>query len=83
MSFDYLKQHARQMIRRHRLEKGWTFEDLESLSGVSRSTIYVAETGFRGRGLRMDTLRLLATALQIPIDTLMPLYFRARPEDFE
>ena len=56
-------------IARLRVERGWSLEDLESKSGVPKSTIHYLESG-RQRGTRVENLMGLAHAFGVTLDAL-------------
>jgi transcriptional regulator with XRE-family HTH domain len=57
-------------MRDVRMRRGFTQRDLAKAAGVSRSTVQLLERGEAGE-IRTETLRKLATALQVPTTTLM------------
>jgi transcriptional regulator with XRE-family HTH domain len=57
-------------IRALRVRRGWRQEDLGSAAGVSRSLVSRVERG-RLRGLPVDALDRLATALEARLDLLV------------
>jgi transcriptional regulator with XRE-family HTH domain len=58
-------------LRRLRLLRALTQEDLSDLSGIQSSTICRLETG--ARRARLSTIRALATALEVAPDAIADL----------
>lgn len=54
-----------QLIRRGRLERGWTARDLAARANVSEQTVYAAEAG--SRGTAVGTMMDLADLVGVPI----------------
>lgn len=69
-------------LKKARIEKGLTLRQLEEKSKVPRDTISKIEND--KRRANPLTLNKLANALEIPLDTLMPLStgYKANPENF-
>jgi len=63
-------------IREKRKERGMTLEELCVKAGISSSTpksrMWEIEKGVRGEGLRFGTLYVLAIALDVEVDELLP-----------
>ena len=57
-------------IKKHRLDNGWTLEQVAKKVGTNRSTISNYETGYRSP--RHDTLVVLPRMFNISIDDLFP-----------
>lgn len=54
-------------IRRLRLERGWSQEDLAGMAGISARTLQRAE---QGRGSSAETLKCLAAVLEVDLSQL-------------
>jgi predicted ATPase/DNA-binding XRE family transcriptional regulator len=67
------------LIRRYRLQAGITQEELAGRSGLSVRAISDLERSLR-TAPRMETLRMLASALELAPESRMSLFAAARPE---
>ena len=58
-------------IRKYRRQKGWSQEKLGEIVGFSQSKISKIERGERGDWDSLSDLRLIAKALEVPIEELV------------
>ena len=58
-------------VRKYRRQKGWSQEQLGAIVGFSQSKISKIERGERGDWDSLSDLRLIARALDVPIQELV------------
>ena len=58
-------------VRKYRRQKGWSQEQLGAIVGFSQSKISKIERGERGDWDSLSDLRLIAKALDVPIQELV------------
>lgn len=63
------------ILKQARLRKGWTMRDLEEQSKVTIKTISRLENGKQPASVK--TVSRLAKALEVEIETLLPLMYQA------
>lgn len=66
---DYDRKMLGRIIRRKRLEAGYTQEVLSGLAGISRSHLSIIEAG--ATSVTLDTLWQIAKALSIPLSNMI------------
>lgn len=59
-----------EQVRKHRLQRGWSQEDLAEHTGLHRTYIGSVERG--ERNVSLINIALLATTLQVPMIQLLP-----------
>ena len=65
-------------VRMYRKKKGWSQEQLGAMIGFSQSKISKIERGEHGDWDSLSDLRLIAKALDVPIQELCPSVFNLR-----
>ena len=73
--------HVRKQIRRIRLSKGWTKQDLEEAAGIGTDSLEDLEAGIRH--ISVDTLRKIIDALESDITEVWPSHRRVNNVDGE
>jgi len=59
-------------IKEYRELRGFTIQALADVAGLSKSTVFIVETGWRGTMPRLKTIQKIARALNCTVDDLFP-----------
>ena len=59
-------------IKEFRELRGFTIQGLAEVAGLSKSTVFIVETNWRGTMPRLKTIQKIARALNCTVDDLFP-----------
>lgn len=61
-----MRKYIAEIIKKERISRGWTFDDLEIRTGLNRSNLHQIENG--KTNVRIDSLEKILNALKLSVE---------------